>query len=477
MWQTFLIDVIKKVAVGESSDSANLVTNASETKVFLKATQGEVGTQFRAILLDNGEPYHVSAGAEFSIWYEGASGKGNYTQIGGRSPVTLSGNVLQVELIPQMTSVAGGGVLAVMLHGSDGSIRKLFHLTYIVDEFPGYGSEEAKAYFTAFSEAVADVKDSAAKVAETVAAFETDKNLSVAGKAADAAATGEALAGKAPAALGAPYNYLDNSDFRNPVNQRGQTSYLTGAAGYTFDRWFIGSANSDNGVNIISGGVEVVGVCGTYGANLRQYIPIDATHKTMTFAVYDTNGNITVVSGKPVVGSWIKTDTAWGYIGLQQFEGKLMANIRVTAGNTHAFRWAALYEGGYTAETLPEYKPKGYGAELAECQRYFYALSGAEYVTAGFGLAEAYGFYPVLNTPVPMRIHPTVVYSGNWVVWDGSSAITFTSLAVNAGGTAATNCSQVSFQVNGAANLTVGKIYLLTVRNDGQAYMWLSADL
>jgi hypothetical protein len=31
----------------------------------------------------------------------------------------------------------------------------------------------------------------------------------------------------------------------------------------------------------------------------------------------------------------------------------------------------ALYEGEYTIETLPPYIPKGYAAELAECQRYF----------------------------------------------------------------------------------------------------------
>ena len=29
-----------------------------------------------------------------------------------------------------------------------------------------------------------------------------------------------------------------------------------------------------------------------------------------------------------------------------------------------------IYEGEYTAETLPEYQPKGHGAELVECQRY-----------------------------------------------------------------------------------------------------------
>lgn len=33
----------------------------------------------------------------------------------------------------------------------------------------------------------------------------------------------------------APWNLLDNSDFSNPVNQRGAASYST--SGYTIDRW------------------------------------------------------------------------------------------------------------------------------------------------------------------------------------------------------------------------------------------------
>lgn len=35
-------------------------------------------------------------------------------------------------------------------------------------------------------------------------------------------------------------------------------------------------------------------------------------------------------------------------------------------------KWAALYEGIYTANTLPPCHPKGYMAELLACQRYYY---------------------------------------------------------------------------------------------------------
>ena len=44
------------------------------------------------------------------------------------------------------------------------------------------------------------------------------------------------LGGKAPEYYLQPRNLLDNSDFRNPVNQKGQTSYTE--VGYTIDRWY-----------------------------------------------------------------------------------------------------------------------------------------------------------------------------------------------------------------------------------------------
>ena len=40
-------------------------------------------------------------------------------------------------------------------------------------------------------------------------------------------------------------NLLDNSDFTNPVNQRGQASYTMSAnGGYTIDRWMVGSSET-----------------------------------------------------------------------------------------------------------------------------------------------------------------------------------------------------------------------------------------
>ena len=66
--------------------------------------------------------------------------------------------------------------------------------------------------------------------------------------------------------------------------------------------------------------------------------------------------------------------------------------------------WAALYEGSYTADTMPPYVPKGYAAELAECMRYYQKFQ----MLTGTGASAAQRVFVVL--PVAMRIMPTISY-------------------------------------------------------------------
>ena len=89
--------------------------------------------------------------------------------------------------------------------------------------------------------------------AESVNSLKDDK-LDKTATAADSAKLG----GKAPEYYIQPRNLLDNSDFRNPVNQRKQTSYeLDSWGGYCIDRW---SAFSIGGtVSIGSAGITLSG--------------------------------------------------------------------------------------------------------------------------------------------------------------------------------------------------------------------------
>ena len=150
------------------------------------AKQGDVGRKVEVVLTNSGLPYEPEAGSAFSAWFSGASGVGNYTDIGDHSAFSVSGNKVTVELITQMLQNAGEGILCLVLSRANGDQIGLWNIRYICEGIPGSGSEPAKDYYTAFSQAVAGL------------AY-PDVSLSAPGKAADAAAVGAALAGKAPA--------------------------------------------------------------------------------------------------------------------------------------------------------------------------------------------------------------------------------------------------------------------------------------
>ena len=161
------------------------------------AKQNDVGRKVEVVLTNSGLPYEPEAGSAFSAWYSGASGMGNYTDIGGKSAFAVSGNKVTVELITQMLANHGGGNVCLVMNRRDGTQIGTWNIPYIVEQLPGMGSSEAEQYFTALSEVAGKAAESAAEAAEAAATFETDTSLSVAGKAADAAATGGALAGAA----------------------------------------------------------------------------------------------------------------------------------------------------------------------------------------------------------------------------------------------------------------------------------------
>ena len=155
------------------------------------------------------------------------------------------------------------------------------------------------------------------------------------------------------------HNLLDNSDFRNPVNQRGKTSYS--ASGYTIDRW----RTWDDGTVTINNGYisHETPIYQTIGVKLD-------TSKAYTLAVMNTNNVITLVSG------FINNDLWGNGINLAYNNGDSYFRIYADE-HTKNIVWAALYEGSYDASTLPAYQPKGYAAEFAECQRYFERLGVA----------------------------------------------------------------------------------------------------
>ena len=167
----------------------------------------------------------------------------------------------------------------------------------------------------------------------------------------------------------APRNLLDNTDFRNPVNQRGFVSGKAVAAyGYFIDRWMNGEESTIK-PNLSNNGIKPNGAFYQLLDSLSAYVG-----KKMTLAVGLSSGNVVTASGTLTEATTdddvfiFDTTDGSNEIAVGSYGGHWYVWIDYPSST---IQWAALYEGEYTAETLPEYHPKGYGAELAECQRYY----------------------------------------------------------------------------------------------------------
>ena len=230
-----------------------------------------------------------------------------------------------------------------------------------------------------------------------------------------------------------PRNLLHNRDFTRAVNQRGQTSYS--GDGYAIDRWRLINAYSSMTVN--DGYVTFSG-SGGY-CYPQQLVQADTSMlgKAYTAAVCLYDGTIHVFGNgvlstlTPSANTLIGTCPDIGngvQLGLYiRTDGLLMIQMRIPDGQSLSLRWAVLYEGGYTADTLPPYVPKGYAAELMECQRYCYAIS-IENAALSF-----HGYFHSttevrLTIPIGtrMRVNPTIVFgdiSQIRIYGDGTTAV------------------------------------------------------
>lgn len=186
-----------------------------------------------------------------------------------------------------------------------------------------------------------------------------------------------------------PANLLDNSDFANPINQRGNnaTSYRP------IDRWI------STGVTLNDGSITVTQT-GSDPYFQQHLMPTVFKNCVHTLAAKKADGTVVCYSYNPL--NTYKESAAG--MGLGYYSGNGCVLCRLRPGE---YLWAALYEGEYTAGTLPTYRPKGYAAELVECMRY-YQVGGEIQFTHSSDVNGAIGIY--CRFPVPMRAVPTMTH-------------------------------------------------------------------
>ena len=238
--------------------------------------------------------------------------------------------------------------------------------------------------------------------------------------------------------FGQPYNLLDNSDFVHPVAQAGVNG-AHGTTGYAVDRWHRTSGAT---VSQVADGLKIVSDKTSWTAGIQQRIEAKRFADVMTLAVrgvFPVACRLFVYIGSGTTNfgqAYFQGDAAERTLVLKLTKpdgltGDEVVNVYISpdtgsTGTAAVVRWAALYEGEYTAETLPPYVPKGYAAELAECLRYYRKIKANNETFAGYAAnGVAYAFIPLQT----MRIAPTVTGGGKFYYALGSAQGTTTETA------------------------------------------------
>lgn len=205
-------------------------------------------------------------------------------------------------------------------------------------------------------------------------------------------------------------NLLDNSDFTNPVNQRGQTAYTSPWA-MSIDRWYIGnslnSPQSTTTLTLTASGIHIASNGGgtPYIQTRVQQINENRIH---TAAWLNADGIISILT---VTTEFIQENMdQYGFIP-----------IKINPGEGATLVWAALYEGEYTKKTLPPWVAPDPSVELLKCMAYYQTIKS-------FYLSGA-------NTSIrispPMRLTPTVTGVAQEYVsgsgWEETENVTFSA--------------------------------------------------
>lgn len=209
-------------------------------------------------------------------------------------------------------------------------------------------------------------------------------------------------------------NLFVNSNWRNPIAQAG----LLGNHGYkqyVVDRWPVdgnltGITKKEDGllINLTEFAYTYQRVSGVGG-------------KTLTFAY---KSSMDTVRGMAVYDMTLQNMLASKEV--IPVDGVALMTITVPAKNDTAsfvvyplngetIDWLVLFDGEYTAKTLPPYVPKEYALEYLECQRYFVKRNTEKWAVL-YATERGYLIVP-MNISVPMRVIPSKVIDTNMSIY------------------------------------------------------------
>lgn len=208
--------------------------------------------------------------------------------------------------------------------------------------------------------------------------------------------------------------------------------------------------------------------------------------KTITFAA-DTTGAFNNDNGKSLAcifhlgaGSSWQSGTLQSTWATASLGNRAVGQVNVAAATNNYWQVTGV-QLNVGAVAAP-FEFKSYGQELRECQRYYYRLvtDGAAY--ARFCLGECIATTQangVLTFPVTMRTAPTSIdqtgTASNYAVYSAATVTAGTVIPTLQ--TNGTNRNNLTFTIDVASGLTVGRAAQIISNNNTTSYIGISAEL
>ena len=210
-------------------------------------------------------------------------------------------------------------------------------------------------------------------------------------------------------------NILINSNFANPVNQRGYDGTITDKSMYTIDRWKLNAGQSfnidSNGITFKSGSTNTYFVQKIAAKDL--FGKIVSLSMKINGEIYSIN-NVLVNKDERVVDLSISNGSILMFIGYDSTD-RYSIGVILYNGATPTIEWAKLEYG----EVATPYVPRLYDEELRLCQIYYTKFAGSRAFNV-WGINSASirfaGFLPHI-----MRIPPTVVINAIGISINGAT--------------------------------------------------------
>ena len=201
-------------------------------------------------------------------------------------------------------------------------------------------------------------------------------------------------------------NLLHNWDFRNPVNQRGRSSYS--GVGYSIDRWQLG--NNTASLNVETDYITVADPISGHNFFIQQIEnPALFAGKTITFSVDVVaykNVALRIYDGEVQIGNFNIANVGVNYLTVtlpESITSNLQVVIRSINANASISLKSAKLELG-SISTLANDPPADYGEQLALCQRYYQKI----YILRPLCSCHPTRIEIMVPLSVPLRSVPTI---------------------------------------------------------------------